>query len=171
MALITCPECGGNVSDKAKTCIHCGYPLAENFICPYCGSSENEVTNNPEKYGKCCVVCEKRIADQMNASIYWSMCQKCKSKQLEEYIDDSCIGYRCKQCSFVFRDLKKDSSGLLLNAENLYAPPQKYELRCPKCSSTQIVTGQRGYSVVWGFWGSGKTTNRCANCGHSWQPR
>lgn len=27
MALITCPECGEKVSDKAKACIHCGYPL------------------------------------------------------------------------------------------------------------------------------------------------
>lgn len=29
MALIKCPECGNNVSDKAKSCIHCGYPLGE----------------------------------------------------------------------------------------------------------------------------------------------
>lgn len=27
MALIKCPECGKEVSDKAKECIHCGYPL------------------------------------------------------------------------------------------------------------------------------------------------
>ena len=29
MALIKCPECGKEVSDKAKTCINCGYPLSE----------------------------------------------------------------------------------------------------------------------------------------------
>lgn len=29
MALIKCPECGKEVSDKAKSCIHCGYPLGE----------------------------------------------------------------------------------------------------------------------------------------------
>lgn len=29
MALIQCPECGKEVSDKAKACIHCGYPLVE----------------------------------------------------------------------------------------------------------------------------------------------
>ena len=28
MALITCPECGQQVSDKAKNCIHCGVPIA-----------------------------------------------------------------------------------------------------------------------------------------------
>lgn len=30
MALIKCPECGTEVSDKAKACIKCGYPLSDN---------------------------------------------------------------------------------------------------------------------------------------------
>ena len=29
MALMLCPECGGQVSDKAHTCPHCGYPIEE----------------------------------------------------------------------------------------------------------------------------------------------
>ncbi len=29
MALIECPECGKEVSDRAKMCIHCGYPFEE----------------------------------------------------------------------------------------------------------------------------------------------
>lgn len=28
MALITCPECNGQVSDKAAACPHCGYPIS-----------------------------------------------------------------------------------------------------------------------------------------------
>ena len=24
MAMITCPNCGGKISDKAKKCVHCG---------------------------------------------------------------------------------------------------------------------------------------------------
>ncbi len=27
MALITCPECGNQVSDKADNCVHCGCPI------------------------------------------------------------------------------------------------------------------------------------------------
>ena len=27
MAIIKCPECGNNISDKAKTCPNCGYPI------------------------------------------------------------------------------------------------------------------------------------------------
>ena len=33
MALIKCPECGKEVSDKALTCIHCGCPLVEKNHC------------------------------------------------------------------------------------------------------------------------------------------
>ena len=29
MALIKCPECGRDVSDKADDCTHCGYPLSQ----------------------------------------------------------------------------------------------------------------------------------------------
>lgn len=43
-------------------------------------------------------------------------------------------------------------------------------IKCPKCGSTNISTGARGYSIVTGFWGSGQTVNRCANCGHKWKP-
>lgn len=50
MALIVCPECGKEVSDKANICIHCGYPIQEylqqeinakaeleKFKCKFCG--------------------------------------------------------------------------------------------------------------------------------------
>lgn len=49
MALINCPECGKEISDKSKICIHCGFPLGEvdedivdekllkpHTICPTC---------------------------------------------------------------------------------------------------------------------------------------
>lgn len=38
MALIKCPECEREISDRAKVCIHCGYPMSEHFeqvqVCP-----------------------------------------------------------------------------------------------------------------------------------------
>lgn len=43
--------------------------------------------------------------------------------------------------------------------------------RCPRCGSTAITTGARGYSLFSGFIGSGKTTNRCGNCGYKWYPK
>ena len=43
-------------------------------------------------------------------------------------------------------------------------------VHCPRCGSTQITTGQRGFSFWTGFIGANKTVNRCANCGHHWTP-
>lgn len=43
--------------------------------------------------------------------------------------------------------------------------------QCPKCNSTEIGVVNRGYSIVWGFIGSGKSMNACKMCGHKWKPR
>ena len=49
MALISCPECGKEISDKAVACPHCGNPInpqvqqtqqEEYLCCPKCGSRE-----------------------------------------------------------------------------------------------------------------------------------
>jgi len=34
MAVITCPDCGGSVSDAAPACIHCGRPMAAAATSP-----------------------------------------------------------------------------------------------------------------------------------------
>lgn len=46
MALINCPECGKEVSNKATNCPHCGNPMVQNInkeeylCCPKCHSKE-----------------------------------------------------------------------------------------------------------------------------------
>ncbi len=40
MALIKCPECGKEVSDKAQSCPNCGFPLSTDIkVCPECGAT------------------------------------------------------------------------------------------------------------------------------------
>lgn len=62
MSLIKCPECNGNVSDKAELCPHCGFSIKdylkvadEIIICPKCGSS-SEVHSK----GVCCL-CDTKV--------------------------------------------------------------------------------------------------------------
>lgn len=43
-------------------------------------------------------------------------------------------------------------------------------VKCPKCGSTNVTAGQKGYSLLTGFIGSGSTVNRCAKCGYKWKP-
>ena len=39
MAIIKCPECGHQISDKAETCPACGVKIKDNIVrCPHCGN-------------------------------------------------------------------------------------------------------------------------------------
>lgn len=154
MAIISCPECGKEISNHAEMCIHCGFPIAKINVCKIDGK-------------------------EFDLSIY-------KIRIENENIEDDTIK---KQIAF---DLSMDT--MAVNKFDAYklidiikstgSIPQSFEttpsepilkwdtqIRCPKCSSTQITTGQRGYSLVWGFIGSGDTQNRCARCGYKWKPR
>lgn len=53
MAMISCPNCGGQVSDKAKKCVHCGTVLIpeEKRYCPECGAELEEGAVLCEKCG------------------------------------------------------------------------------------------------------------------------
>ncbi len=44
-------------------------------------------------------------------------------------------------------------------------------LKCPKCGSTAVAIGQKGFSLLTGFIGSSQTMNRCGKCGYKWKPR
>lgn len=62
MAMIQCPNCGETISDKAKTCVHCGYELqpAEKMHCPECGQ---ELDDNATVCPKCGCPIEKEKED------------------------------------------------------------------------------------------------------------
>lgn len=50
MALIKCPECGKEVSDKSDKCVNCGYPLSEKTI-SYKDAKEHDVKVNKKNKG------------------------------------------------------------------------------------------------------------------------
>ena len=171
MALIQCPECGNTISDKAKHCIHCGFPIND---------TEKAASISTQKHAPntMCVI---------NGSTY-------DLSDLKEYVFSE---QRKKEVSLFDKswELAKTINGLTGNgAINLMAEiqetgeiPQYFDasryvskaknafddglIHCPRCDSTNVVTGQRGYSMMWGFIGSNRTMNRCAKCGHKWEPR
>ena len=65
MAMISCPNCGEQISDKAKKCVHCGHILVEEpkricsecgaeleegeLICPKCGCPVEEQSSSTEE--------------------------------------------------------------------------------------------------------------------------
>ena len=47
---------------------------------------------------------------------------------------------------------------------------EQNKVRCPKCGCTDIGVTNRGFSIVTGFIGSGKSMNVCKKCGYKWKP-
>lgn len=58
MSLVNCPECGKQISDKATTCPHCGFPVSSIPICIKCGK---QLPNDVET----CLNCGCPIAPQL----------------------------------------------------------------------------------------------------------
>ena len=56
MALLTCPDCGGKVSDAAPACPHCGRPTQQ--------SSHYEAVHSNEVAGKRALQANKRISEE-----------------------------------------------------------------------------------------------------------
>lgn len=45
MALINCPECGKEISDKSEKCVHCGYPVRTTpYLCEKINGIEVDVS-------------------------------------------------------------------------------------------------------------------------------
>lgn len=149
MALIKCPECGKEISEHSKFCISCGFPLAEssNTVCTINGK-EFDLSN----YRKLI------LESGENSTIL---------KKLEDKLFDevrTITIYEAEELLNIITTTQKIPK--VFNSHHVSALLP----RCPKCGSTSISTGARGYSVWTGFIGSGKTVNRCAKCGHTWKP-
>lgn len=173
LAIIICPECGGKVSTRAAACIHCGCPIS---------IKENIVDNSEIKKDHCLIngkiynlALDKRLIlmadplDKIELSI--------SASELEEKIE----GLTSKQADELVQIILKtgnvpktyDGSHFEIEQalEEERREAEKHLLHCPKCNSTNISTGSRGYSMMWGFIGSGKTVNRCGSCGYKWEPK
>lgn len=153
MALIICPECKKEISDKSNFCIHCGYPLENlNMICRIHGVDYDlsqirnkiiEINNSSDPIN------DKRfILSHMNS-----------------------LGIGTMDAIFLIEEIAK--TGIIPKECEDKRNNNRREVlvKCSKCGSTAISTGSRGFSLVWGFIGSGKTVNRCAKCGYKWEPK
>lgn len=174
MSLIMCPECGKKISSLAKCCPDCGFPV-------------NEIENKEKRYNVVMVSGiqqEAKFAYHILDKIYPDHKQNVSIRirsipfvvaenltlQNAQMLREKCLQF-CQ--STAIQEYSKFNAiyGLDVNdkVEELLGLREK-PLTCPKCGSTAITTGSRGYSLITGFIGSGKTVNRCGKCGYSWKP-
>ena len=148
MALIICPECGGTVSDKASVCVHCGYPLHDGSTAQ---ATRTDSNTQSQHY---CTACGVALPHGVR------FCTSCGAP----------VG--TPGPSAVSQPVQTRQAPAQPLAPAPPAPKQKESevLKCPKCGSTLVTTGERGYSIIWGFMGAGSTVNRCGKCGFKLKP-
>lgn len=158
MGLFNCPECGGKVSTLAKTCIHCGFPLLEynQSETKYAIILESVPSTNSyiiSHIAYICPGCEiKRKINNLPCVLTKGLSLQ-KAKAIQSELNE----LRIKTVVSEY----EEKTSIKLNNDTL---------QCPRCKSTNIATGTKGYGLIRGFLGSNKTVNRCGSCGYSWEP-
>lgn len=157
MALINCPECNKEISDKAETCINCGYklpkhePMFQGVYCPKC----LKASWTKDGIDKTCIFCNTKMEKSIYAT-YDEVHQFCENHpELKQSPEFSQEAYN-KRINYVPVDY------ISVNRP-----------KCPTCGSTNILkigTGERVTSVVM-FGLFSKKINKsfkCKNCGYTW---
>lgn len=168
MSLIKCPECGKDISDKSKQCIHCGFSLETININKKCTISEKEYDLSSTidlvgngKYKEAFL----KLKDTTGLSI-----KNCLN--IIDFIKNNPGTVpKIYQINFYTEEDEINAYKLLLSMKNNIQPKSKDQITCPKCQSNAIATVNRGYSLLTGFLGSGSPRNVCQNCGYKWKPK
>lgn len=153
MALIKCPECGKEISDKSDKCIHCGFPLTKtkNKICIINGK-EYDLSFVLDFY-------KDHPDEKVKLIGTFRRMTNCGLKDAKDVIDKILETNEIPKVLI----LKQQESGKVEESN-------KNQIHCPKCNSTSIQTINRGYSFWTGFLGSGSPRNVCQKCGYKWKP-
>ena len=153
MALINCPECGKQISDKSEICVACGFPIREylsekdnekiedeKHICPYCG----EPVFKGDDY---CDGCGMRLTDYINtdkplrnsyevdfSKIPYTVCPQCGRKNKAGIFSCSGCGYKYKMNDYIVIAPKVEEQEF--NGIYKYTVFNgKQEVHCPRCGS------------------------------------
>lgn len=172
MALIKCPECGKQISDKASACIHCGYPIqTEQVVSPPIFNSKKVVIPSFSEFSQQKIPAIKVVREVLNMGL-------AEAKEFVEQPTPYVVvkdGLTQNQANLIvqkFQAINVDARIYDTEAPVSFASPAKDTniICCPQCGSTEYHAGARGFSIVTGFIGSGKTVLTCLRCGHRWKP-
>lgn len=157
MALINCPECNKEISDKAEICINCGYklpkpkPKFQGVYCPRCLKSSMKLDNQDN----ICTFCHIKKIDSIIGTI-------------EEIYDYDKNHPELKQSP----EFSEEAYQHRIN----YVPIEygsSNSAKCPTCQSTNIrkMSGiERGASIAtFGLFSKKiNKTFKCNGCGYTW---
>lgn len=162
MALINCPECSKEISDKAGACPQCGCPIEKP----------------PQKEPLLGMIWEEEGDGYITIQ-----CPRCSKSSIikEALVSKSDTGYkvngegRCA-CGLVFNEIYRNK----INPNEIY---QDQQIKCPKCGSPEFSIQKEGFQagsaccgailagplgLLCGAKGSNKLNRHCLRCGHKW---
>lgn len=154
MALIICPECGREISDKCEICIHCGFPLV-NTKCNINGIVYDFKDELP-------IALLKNVDDYM--PVYGKIRRK-TSLTLADAGDLIDIIRETKAIPPTFTP-----KYALENREELYGDSKVKNIECPYCHSTNTKkitnTSKAVHTAIFGIFSMGRNSKQfhCNNC-------
>jgi RNA polymerase subunit RPABC4/transcription elongation factor Spt4 len=154
MALISCPECVKEVSEKADNCPFCGFPIAKHVfdskpdvpIIIYISEKKNTIS---AKCPKCGTIANIKRADTTEIDSGYKL-----------------GGQGECECGFTFAEIYKDN-----------------KQRCPKCGSSKLTVQKRGIDassaccgafllgplgLLCGANNTDKLNHHCLSCAYKW---
>ena len=154
MALIKCPECGKEISDKAGACPHCGCPNIQKNHCIINGVDVDcsFVFNNYDIELR-----QMEMMDKTNLDV------EVADKIVEEWSSKGIIPPVFNGKTSTWEDEVKNNSN----------PTQSNIPKCPTCGSTNLskvsTMSKAGSVFMWGLLSQKvKKTWHCNNCKYEW---
>lgn len=170
--LIKCPECGRDISDKSTFCIHCGFPLNEMNTTK--SDLYDVVLNSYDQRRKIPLVKEIQMLKNIGLADAKKLVESAPITICENISANECTAIKRKMSQYASLTITKAIPSTENDCSQNYNINKEYlsdKTHCPKCHSTSIATGARGFSFWTGFLGAGQTVNRCSKCGHVWKPK
>lgn len=175
MALIKCPECGKEISNYAKECNQCGYPLSSNleaedyiYICPKCAMIYSSDELNADKKCRFCNIKTIITKETMNDFIN----NMDNEDDYDIILSKKYGGNQFSECAYRHRLslIKQENKNQSTSHQSTQQPNTPH---CPTCNSTNIKRISAASKAVGvGLFGIFSKTARsqfeCKDCGYKW---
>lgn len=172
MALIHCPECNKEISDKATTCPNCGYPIEEmnkpKFssngvnICPKCGNFALRISKCPD--------CKTDMVDCYMSSNEWVQMPLDVMRQWEQQMREKYVVNSPEFDEVLYNKRLQEEKAEADYYASYPRRPSEPKVTCPYCKSTntkKISSMAKATNIaLFGIFGNKiKYQWHCNNCG------